>query len=77
MLNDYDRFIHCFMQPTPMHGYILEAGWYFTDESYDYHGPFSTREETIELFNKYVKELNNDRPRASDKDGSPGTGGIR
>ena len=34
------------------------AGWYFSDELEQLHGPFSKLEETLEIYNKYVKQLN-------------------
>jgi hypothetical protein len=71
-VTDYDRFIHYYSEPTYRHGDILPPGWYFSDESYDYHGPFSTRAEAIELFNTYVTELNSDRSRTSSEDGPGG-----
>jgi hypothetical protein len=29
-------------------------GWYFNDENMNTHGPFSTYEETVELYNIYI-----------------------
>ena len=32
-------------------------GWYFTDEEYCFHGPFSIEEEAKEIFLSYMKEV--------------------
>lgn len=32
-------------------------GWYFTDETSDFHGPFGTREEAIQMLNQYCETL--------------------
>lgn len=35
----------------------FHLGWYFSDETSELHGPFSTIEETRTLLNNYVKSL--------------------
>ena len=32
-------------------------GWFFSDETYDEHGPFLTEEEASSMLNKYIKWL--------------------
>lgn len=33
------------------------AGWYFSDECQQLHGPFSTIEEANQILNDYIKEF--------------------
>lgn len=34
-----------------------QAGWYFEDETEQFHGPFGTIEEARELLAEYIKTL--------------------
>jgi hypothetical protein len=36
----------------------MEGGWYFTDETDNFGGPYSSEKEAIEELNKYAAWLN-------------------
>jgi hypothetical protein len=55
VLKDKELDKHIVLISDPTDQYL--AGWYFTDESWQMHGPFNTIEETRELLQKYIKEL--------------------
>lgn len=39
-------------------------GWYFSDESEQFNGPFNTIEEAREIFTKYCEDLNGNNNRS-------------
>ena len=50
------KYLHIHLIEKETEEYM--TGWYFSDEVDQLHGPFGTFEETIELHEKYVKEIN-------------------
>lgn len=56
--NILPKHIHLFQEDKYENGKVaFEKGWYFSDETADLHGPFSTIEETKELYEHYIKQL--------------------
>ena len=50
-----NRYPYIFLFEKETEDYL--AGWYFADECEQLHGPFSTFEETKELYENYMKDL--------------------
>lgn len=50
MTDDRDKYLYC-TETVDADGNA--PGWYFRDEEGDLHGPFETRDETLENFTVY------------------------
>lgn len=48
-----DDYVECFKETKTFHGQTYLPGWYFHDETGDYHGPFATRDEAVAGCQRY------------------------
>ena len=62
--SDYPDCITNLWEEVEAHIWLLRQdtqdyppGWYFCDETSDFHGPFSTREEACDFLRLYVENL--------------------
>ena len=48
--------------PWDSHGVAYSKGWFFSDESYDIHGPYATEEKANEGLSFYCRVVLNGEP---------------
>ena len=49
-------------EPWNSHGVAYSKGWFFSDESYDIHGPYATEEKANEGLSFYCRVVLNGEP---------------